>query len=66
MEAPVFKRCKAATAATSHSSSAGRPASFRDNPSSASFPRSPLALEGGGESMPEPAPAPAPELPLVL
>ena len=66
MEAPVFKRRKAATAATSYCSSTRRLASFRDNPSSASSPLGPLALEGGGESVPEPAPAPAPELPLVL
>ena len=66
MEGPAFKRRKAAKAATSHSSLAGRPASFRDNPPSSSSPQGPLALEGGNESVPEPAPAPTPELPLVL
>jgi len=66
LDGPVFKRRKVATAATSHSSSVGRPASFRDNPPSASSPRGHLALDGGGKSVPEPAPAPAPELPLVL
>jgi len=66
LDGPVFKRRRAATTTTSHSSSAGRPASFSDNPPSASSPRGPLALEGGGESVPEPAPDPAPELPLVL
>jgi len=62
MEVPVFKRRKAATAATSHSSSTGRLASFRDNPPSASFPRGPLALEGGSERMLKPVPALAPKL----
>ncbi|XP_068486773.1 uncharacterized protein [Phaseolus vulgaris] len=52
--------------ATSHSSSARRPASLRDNPPSASSPPNLLALEDGAESVPEPAPAPTPELPLVL
>ena len=66
MEAPVFKRRKAATTATSHSSSAGRPSSFRDNPPSASSPRGPLALEVGGECVPELAPTLAPEFPMVL
>jgi len=66
MDGPVFKRRKAATAATSHSSCARRLASLRDYPPSVSSPQGPLALEGGGESVPEPAPAPAPELPLVL
>jgi len=66
MEGPVFKRRKVATVATSHSSSARHSASFRDHPLSASSPRGPLALEGGGERVPEPAPALVPELPLVL
>jgi len=52
--------------ATSHSSSDKRPASFRDNPPSASSPPNFLALEEGAETIPEPAPAPAPKLPLVL
>jgi len=63
---PVFKRRKATTAATSYSSSAGRPTSFRDNPPSASSPQNPLALEDGGKSTHEPPLAIAPELPLVL
>ena len=60
MEASVFKRHKVATEATSHSSSARRAASFRDNPPSASSPRGPLALKGGDESVPELDPAPSP------
>jgi len=64
MEGPVFKRRKAATSATSHSSLARRLASFRDHLPSASSPQGPLALEGCGESVPELALAP--ELPLVL
>jgi len=64
MEGPVFKRCKVAIAAISHSSSARHLASFRDHPPSASSPQGFLTLEGGGESVPEPTPAP--ELPLVL
>jgi len=64
MEGPVFKRLKAATTTTSHSSSVRRPASFRDHPPSASSPQGRLALEGGGESVPEPGPTP--KLPLVL
>jgi len=64
MEGPDFKRRRVAVAATSHSSSTRRPASFRDHPPSASFPQGVLALKGGGESVPESAPAP--ELPLVL
>ena len=66
MGGPVFKRGKAATTATSHSSSAGHPASFKDNPPSASSPQNPLALEDGGESTPKPPLVVAAELPLVL
>jgi len=65
MEGPVFTRRKITTIATSHSSSARRPASLRDNPPSTS-PQNLLALEDGAESVPEPVPAPTPELPLVL
>ena len=60
----VFKRRRVAVAATSHSSSARRPASLRDHPPSASSPQSLFMLEGDGESVSELAPAP--ELPLVL
>jgi len=68
MEGPAFKRWKTTMVVTSHSSSARRPVSLRDNPPSASSPPNLLALEGGVESVPEPAPAPAPapKLPLVL
>jgi len=54
-------------AATSHSTTMGRPASFRDHPPSASSPHGLLALEGGGESAPGDEQTPsAPELPVVL
>ena len=66
-EGPVFKRRRAIVATTSHSTTIGRPASFRDHPPSASSPHGLLALEGDGESAPgdEQTP-PAPELPAVL
>ena len=60
-EGHVFKRRRVLVAATSHSTTAGRPASIKGHPPSASSPHGPLALEGGGESAP-----PAPELPIVL
>jgi len=62
----VFKKRRGAVAAISRSSSVRHPASLKDHPPSASSPQSLFALEGGGESIPEPAPTPAPELPLVL
>jgi len=66
VEGPAFKRRKTTMVATSHSSSARRPALIRDNPPSVSSPPNFLAIEEGAESVHEPAPAPAPELPLVL
>jgi len=66
LDNPVFKRRRTAVAASSHSTSASRPASFREHPPSASSPQSLFAHEGGGENAPEPVPTPAPELPLVL
>jgi len=66
-EGPVFKRRRAVVAATSHSITEGRPTSFREHPPSASSPRGPLALEGGGESAPGHGHTPlATELPPVL
>jgi len=56
MEGPILKRRRAAVAATSHSTSVSRPASFSEHPPSASSPQGLFALEGGGESAPEPAP----------
>jgi len=66
MEGSAFKRRKTTMVATSHSFSARRPASLRDNPPSVSSPPNLLALEDGAESVHELASAPAPELPLVL
>jgi len=51
-EGPVFKRRRVVVAATSHSTTVGRLASFRDHPPSASSPHDLLALEGGGENAP--------------
>jgi len=66
-EGPVFKRHRAMVVATSYSTTAGRPASFREHPPSASSPRGPLALEGGGESVPGHGHTPpAPELPAIV
>ena len=66
-EGPVFKRRRALTATTFHSTTIGCPASFRDHPPSASFPRGLLALEGGGESALENEQTPlTSELPVVL
>jgi len=66
-EGSVFKRRRAMVAATSHSTTADRPASFKEHPPSASSPHDPLALEGGGESTPgDGQTPPAPELPVVL
>jgi len=66
-EGPVIKRRRAVVAKTFHSTTIGRPASFRDHPPSASSPRRLLALEGGGESAPgDDRVPPAPELPSVL
>jgi len=58
----VFKKRRVAVAAVSNSSSARRPALLRDHPPSASSSQSLFALEGWGESVPEPAP----KLPMVL
>jgi len=44
MVGPAFKRRRAAVAATSHSTTASRPASFRDYPPRASSTQGPLAL----------------------
>jgi len=53
--------------ATSHSTTEGRPASFREHPPSAPSPRGPLAIQGGGESASEHGHTPpAPKLPAVL
>jgi len=52
VEGPIFKRRRAVEATTSHSTTIGRPTSFRDHPPSASSPHGLLALEGGGESTP--------------
>ena len=66
-EGPIFKRCRAMIVATSHSTTEGRPASFREHPPSASSPRGPLALEDGGESAPgDGQTPPAPKLPVGL
>ena len=51
-------------ATTSHSSTAGYPASLRGQPPSTSSPPGLLALEGGGENAP--ATPSAPELPVVV
>jgi len=66
-EGPVFKKRRAVVATTSHSTTIGRPASFRDHLPSASSPHGLLALEGNGESAPgnEQTP-PTPELLVVL
>ena len=58
---------RAVVATTCHSTTMGRPASFRDNLPSASSPHGLLALEGGGESAPalEQTPS-ASKLPAVL
>jgi len=54
-------------AVTSHSTTAGRPASFKEHPPSASSPHNFLALEGGGESAPGNGQTPpAPDLPAVV
>jgi len=66
VDGPVFKRRTTTAVATSHSSSDRRLASLRDNPSSASSPPHPLALEEGAETVLELSPAPAPELPRVI
>jgi len=67
VERPVFKRHMSMIAATSHSTTEGPPASFKEHLSSASSPRGPLALEGGSESAPgDGQTPPAPELPVVL
>ena len=52
VEGPVFKRRRAMVDETSHSTTAGRLASFGEHPPSASSPPGLLALEGGGESAP--------------
>ena len=51
-EGPVFKKRRVVVVTTSHSTTIGRPASFRDHPPSASSPHGLLALEGDGESAP--------------
>ena len=51
-EGPVFKIRKVVRAATSHSATSSRFASFRDQPPNASSPRGLLALKGAGESAP--------------
>ena len=67
VEGPVFKRRRALAETTSHSTTIGRPVSFRDHPPSASSPCGLLALEGGGESaLGNEHTPPAPELPAVL
>jgi len=66
-EGIVFKRRRVAAATTTHSATSSRPASFKDQPPSASSPRGLLALEGGGESALRDDQTPlAPELPDVL
>jgi len=64
MGGPTFKRRKTTTVAPSHSYSAERTTSLRDNPPSATSPQNLLELEDGAERVP--VPAPALELPLVL
>jgi len=49
-EGIVFKRRRVAVATTSHSATSSRPASFRDQPPSASSSRGPLALEVVGRA----------------
>jgi len=67
VEGPVFKRRRAMVTVTSHSTTEGRPSSFMEHPPSASSPRGPLAIEGGGESAPEHGHTPpAPKLPAIL
>ena len=66
-EGPVFKRRRVMEAPASHSTTKGRPASFRENPPSVSTTPGPLTLEGGGESaLGNEQTPPAPELPVVL
>ena len=63
-EGPVFKRHRPMMATTSHSFTAGRPASLRGQPPSASSPPGLFALEIGGESAS--ATPSAPELLAIL
>ena len=66
-EGVVFKRRRKLVVTPSHSSTYGRPSSFREHPPSALSPHGLLVFEGGGESAlaSEHTPCP-PELPAVL
>ena len=66
-EGVVFKRRRKLVATPSHSSTHGRPSSFREHPPSTSSPHGLLPLEGGDKNAPTSEQTrSAPELPVVL